>query len=68
MTLKGYFIEAIYPRYTVYRIVIINYIHEVSSYNVAIHFTESIQEWYPDYVDLGGMSNEFFRRSIRENK
>lgn len=55
MTLKGYYLETLYPRFAIYRILIINFIGEFSTYNVAINVGDKIEDRYPDYTDLGGI-------------
>ena len=55
MTLKGYYLETLYHRFNIYRIIIINMLNEVSTYTVAINISQDIKTFYPDYVDLGGI-------------
>lgn len=55
MVIKGYYLESLYPRFSIYRIIVINYLYELSTYNVAINVGDDIKERYPDYIDLGGI-------------
>lgn len=55
MTLKGYYRETIYPRFSIYKIYIINMFNEFSMYTVAVKNDEKIEDRYPDYIDLGGV-------------
>lgn len=57
MTLKGYYLESLYPRFKVYRIIVINFCNEVETYTTAINFNDeyTMKERYPDYIDLGGI-------------
>lgn len=55
MNLKGYYLETLYPRFKVYRIIIINYLNEVETYTTAVNIGYNIKDMYPDYIDLGGI-------------
>ena len=55
MNIKGYYLEALYPRFAIYRILIINFVGSFESYNVAINLGQHIEDYYPSYTDLGGM-------------
>ena len=57
MVLKGFYLESLYPRFKVYRVIVINFLNECNTYTVAINFNDhmTMQERYPDYIDLGGI-------------
>lgn len=57
MTIKGFYLESLYPRFKVYRVIVINFINECNTYTVAINYNDdmTMQERYPDYIDLGGI-------------
>lgn len=55
MSIKGYFLEALYPRFKVYRIIIINFCNEVTTYPTAINIGQNIEDYYPGFTDLGGI-------------
>lgn len=57
MTLKGYYLETIYPRFKVYRIIVINFINELETYTTAINWNDdkTMEERYPGYINLGGI-------------
>lgn len=57
MTLKGYYLETLYPRFKVYRVIVINFYNELNTYTVAINYNDhlTMAERYPGYTDLGGI-------------
>ena len=55
MTLKGYYLETLYPRFAIYRIIVINFIGELSTYTTAVNVGDKIENRYPGYKDLGGI-------------
>ena len=55
MTIKGYYLEALYPRFKVYMIIVINYVNELSTYTTAINLGQKIEDYYPSYINLGGI-------------
>lgn len=53
--IKGYYLEALYPRFSLYRAIVINRYDELNTYAVSVRYDEKVEDKLHGYIDLGGI-------------